>query len=236
MLHTTRKTLERVQCDHDALATAYADHRRFAHLLLDSLCQELVGISLECEILKHRLERNASAAAPGVTAISRSILRAMDYARDIAQELDPVSERPDGLAPSLYDFARKVSDRRRTRCLFDRRGLLVLVHDPTVATSLYRIAEQLVGEADKRQYSRRLSLRLTLKDAVLKLCIKGDGKGRRAGAPTIPHKSRALLSQRADCIGATLRFDQHPLHGFTMTCSLPHRRGTAILAELRKVP
>jgi signal transduction histidine kinase len=168
-----------------------------------------------------------------VAAISESILRAMGHARDIARQLDPVSDRPDGLAHSLCAFARAVSDGRQADCRFDRRGLLVIVHDAIVAASLYRIGELAVREAIEVEHSRTVVVRLSLEGSVLELCVRGDGQGLRADRKVISAASRARLNHRAESIGATLRFDRNAQRGFTVTCSLPIRRSEELLAERR---
>lgn len=140
-------------------------------------------------------------------------------ARNLAHELYAVPPQPDGLAQALENLAERITTERGINCaLAGERS--VLVHNPAVASHLYRIAQEAVQNALKHSRTMRIDIELTQQAAGLKLRVRDHG----TGFPAQPN-SRGLglhtMDQRARLIGGQLRVGTPPEGGGEVICLVP---------------
>ena len=90
----------------------------------------------------------------------------------MSRGLFPVRLEKDGLLSALEELARTTRDRFKLRCNFKRQGPLA-IENVTVATHLYRIAQEAVSNAIKHSRAARLTISLRELADRLELKVRG---------------------------------------------------------------
>ncbi|HAM73284.1 MAG TPA: hypothetical protein DCM86_16750 [Verrucomicrobiales bacterium] len=215
---TERKALEK-----EILEISDREQRRIGHDLHDSLGQQLTAL----ELLSQALVGKLKTAAPALVEPSREICRQIQYTirttRLLSHGLSPVPLGDDGLMTALGELAAGSDSLGETRCEFQCVGN-ILVPDATVASHLYRIAQEAVNNSLK--HGRATQIRITLRDDPDQYIVAVDDNGRGLGIPLSPQAGMGLriMRYRARLIGAELDLESGPSKGVRITCKLPKRK------------
>jgi two-component system CheB/CheR fusion protein len=124
-----------------------------------------------------------------------------------------------GLAGALRELCGKLEETFHVSCIFDCDSL-VLVHDNTAATHLYRIAQEAISNAIKHGKAKTIIIELALTDRELTLKVRDDGIGfssANLGGSGIGMHSMAY---RARLIGGTLDIQNGARGGTVVTCTI----------------
>jgi signal transduction histidine kinase len=89
-----------------------------------------------------------------------------------------------------------------------------------VATHLYRIAQEAIGNAIKHAQAKSIVLSLKQSDGELTLTVKDNGHGFERGSSVTEGMGLRIMEYRADMIGARLRVDSTIGKGTTVACRL----------------
>jgi signal transduction histidine kinase len=190
--------------------------------LHDGLCQQLIGIEFRNSVLVQQLKKVPAAQAEAAL-IGESIRDVTRQARSLARGLSPVRIETNGLMSALDSLTAN------TAKLFCLAGSFecprpVLVENPTIATHLYRIAQEAIGNAVKHAQAKSIVVSLKQSDGELTLTIKDNGHGfTRQSTGTVGMGLR-IMEYRADMIGAMLRIDSAVGKGTTVACRLKTAR------------
>ncbi|HZE12572.1 MAG TPA: PAS domain S-box protein, partial [Chthoniobacterales bacterium] len=141
------------------IETRENEQRRFSQDLHDGLGQHLVGLAFRISALEQDLVRTQSPLARDAANILQLVNEASEQAHALARGIHPVPMRPDGLFVALQELIEKVCQNVKTNCLFECEEP-VHVYDNTVATHLYRIAQEAITNAMKHSGARTIALRL----------------------------------------------------------------------------
>ena len=95
----------------------------------------------------------------------------------------------------------------------------MLLADSTVATHLYRIAQEAITNAVKHGRAKSIVVNLNSSADRATLTITDDGAGFPAGASGIGGLGLRIMKYRAEMIGASLRIGQADTKGTTVACS-----------------
>ena len=209
-----RKRLER-----EVLEAAERERQRIGQDLHDDLCQHLTGIRFKAALVEKKLGADRERLRDDVAEIIRQLANATDLARAIARGLQPVDPAPGGLMTALQHLVTNTERTFRLSC-HCRFPKPVLLHDPTTATHLYRIAQEAVQNAIKHGRAERIELLLEVQGDRLALTVTDDGHGIQSslsggiGLPTMRH--------RAQLLGGVLEVAPLQGGGTQVVCSLPH--------------
>lgn len=211
---THRKRLEQ-----ELLDISEREQRRFGHDLHDGLGQRLTGLEMLSHALAEELKGHAPALASLAERLNRELRETVTQARLISHSLAPVQLHGDGLMRGLTELAASTSRLPGVTCRFvcDRP---VQVHDLTVATHLYRMAQEAVNNALKHGRARAIDISLTERPDGLELSVVNNG---RAIAPVRrPTGGMGLnvMRYRAEMIGASLAIESGKRKGVKVTCIL----------------
>ena len=128
---------------------------------------------------------------------------AIDKTHKIAGGLCPVDLEANGLMSALMEFSLNISDGLDIACAFmcDKP---VLVHNSSIATNLFRIAQEAVHNAIKHSRAKHIWIRLKQGNGQIIMAVEDDG----IGFPT-PFKSKKtmglyLMKYRAKVINSRL--------------------------------
>lgn len=219
-----RDISERRRLEREVLKVSEEERRRIGQDLHDNLGQLLTGVGLLSRSLARRLEKDDLPAAEEAAKIERLIREADEQARVLARGLVPVDMEAQGLTDALRRLTAHVEDLSEVKCTFREAGTGA-VYDNTVATHLFRIAQEAANNAIKHGQASHIALMLASGPERTRLRIKDDGMG----FPREEHERHETqigglgvrtMNYRARLIGATLDIHSIPGEGTSVTCTL----------------
>ena len=211
---TERKDLERA-----AAEAASREQRRIGLDLHDSLCQELTGISLLWKTVNQSVAAQSLPDAATVREVGRLLVQTIGQARDLAHGLSPVELESNDLGAALKHLGLSTRRLFNVSCVVHCRQRVRLA-DMTVATHLYRVAQEAVTNAIRHGKADRIWISLGRRKDRLTLRVRDNGSGfsrRRIFKPGMGMRS---MRYRAKAIGGLLDVDGGRGTGTTVTLSL----------------
>ena len=125
-----------------------------------------------------------------------------------------------GLMSALQVWAAEVEDLFGISCRFHCKRP-VLIHDDSVATHLYHIAQEAVNNAIKHGEAENILIRLTAGAERGKLLIADDGKGIAKVGALSRGIGLHIMQYRSGMIGGTLEIKRGNAKGTIVTCIFP---------------
>jgi PAS domain S-box-containing protein len=214
---TERKRLER-----EILAVSEREQQRIGQDLHDDLCQRLAGIQLMSDVLQRDLLAKAKPEADQAGLIAARIRDAIANTKNIARGLSPVALESNDLMVALQELAENSAKLFQTICEF-RFDEFVAVDDNTVATHLYRIAQEAVTNAVKHGGARKIVISLVQSEGKCILTITDDGRGFLEPYAKSQGTGLQIMKYRAAAIGASLTVRSAGGGGICVNCSFPER-------------
>jgi len=210
---------ERLELEKEALEAREREQRRFGRDLHDGLGQRLTALELFGQALASDVRSKAPNLQPQVQNLTHQLREAVTEARLLSHGLSPVPLEDDGLMRALEELAMGVRTMTRVQCRF-LCPRPVLLKEVTVATQLYRIAQEAVNNALKHSGAGRVQIRLTQRSPRIVLTVEDDGCGFSGPDGDDMGMGMRVMKYRAEMIGATLEVGPAPRRGLRITCSL----------------
>jgi two-component system NarL family sensor kinase len=161
---------------HRVVTSQEEERSRVSRELHDHICQLLVSIKYQFELVGHRL------AHPGeqpVTAIDKEITalsKAIGEVRRISHDLRPALLDDLGLPSALEHIGNELAQRSGMRVRVTPR-----VHEERLpelqAVSLFRVAQEALRNVERHAQANRIDIQLDEQDDHLVLRITDDGRG-----------------------------------------------------------
>ena len=215
-----RDITERKRLEAAVAAAAEEERGRIARDLHDSLGQQLGGALFLSDLLYRDLKKREAVEGARAEQVHALVVEALDQTRELARGLYPVPPEPDGLMTALQNLAERLARDRRMECTFEADSA-VLLTDQTLATHLYRIAQEAINNTLKHSGSPKLEIHLGRTADTLELTVRDFGKGLPPETPT-SGLGMQTMRHRTHLIGARLRVENAPHGGVRVICSLPH--------------
>jgi len=215
-----REIAERERLDREIATVADRERRRLGQELHDSLCQHLTGTALTAQSLRDKL---AGRFAPEVSEADRVIdyiEQGIDLSRDMARGFFEPELDAEGLDFALRSLAESMSERFQIPCTFSAEES-VRAADSTVATQLYRIAQEAVMNAIKHASPSNVRIQLWKDDGAVILKVDDDGIGFPERLPESQGLGLRLMSHGAGLLGANFKVARNPGGGTSVTCKVP---------------
>jgi len=213
-----RDITERKRLEAAVAAAAEEERGRIARDLHDGLAQQLGGALFLSDLLQRDLKARDALEGPRAGQVHGLVVEALQQARELARGLYPVPPEPEGLMTALQNLADRVTRDRQITCTFDTNAV-VLLPDQTIATHLYRIAQEAVNNALKHGEARQIEVHLHLATDTLQLRVRDFGKGLPQDLPA-HGLGMQTMRHRARLIAAQLTLQNAPDGGVQMECSL----------------
>jgi PAS domain S-box-containing protein len=211
---------DRHRLEHQILEISDREQARIGQDLHDGLCQQLVSLGFD----NHSLEKQLAARTLPEIALVEKMGNALDdaitEARALSRGLFPVQLEADGLSIALQQLAASTQARAGVKCQMDCPQP-VDVRDNTVATHLYRIAQEAVNNAVKHSRARSIAIQLKADSNRIELKISDNGIGVASSLPSSRGMGLHIMNYRARTIGATIKIERGPKYGTVVSCSSP---------------
>ena len=228
-----RESAERQRMAREMLEVSDREQRRIGQDLHDGLGQLLAGMAFLGQALAQKLARQGLAETAEATQLVQLANKAMTWARELVHGLSPVELEGDGFVVALQDLAMQAERLFGITCRVtcDR---LPPMPDHTVATHLYRIAQEAVSNAVKHGQARHVVLALTPGQHSTTLTMDDDGIGFQEGANKPTGMGLRIMHYRASMIGASLAIHSDASSGTTVICEWPHPETTGDDGEMQQ--
>jgi PAS domain S-box-containing protein len=216
---TERKHLEKAILDISA-----REQRRIGQDLHDGLGQHLTGIAFMAKVHEARLAEQNKSEADEAAKIVKLVNEAIHKSRELARGLLPVVSDSQGLMSALQLWATEVEDLFGVSCRFQCERP-VLIHDDSIATHLYHIAQEAVNNAIKHGNAQKILIHLSAEQGQGTLAIKDDGKGIAENPSGTQGMGLHIMNYRAGMIGGVLEVRPDRSRGTVVTCLSPVKHG-----------
>lgn len=197
------------------------EQARLGQEIHDGLCQQLVSLAFDANSLERELNECALPQAQIAARIAKFLDKAITEARQLARGLFPIRLDAQGLPSALEELARATRERFGVDCTF-RASQTAAAANKTMATHLYRIAQEAVTNAIRHGKARSIRLQLDDADERLELRVEDDGQGITAGkAVDSDGLGLHIMDYRARTIGGTFSFGPGAGGGISVCCCVP---------------
>lgn len=218
-----RDITERKRLEKEILEISDREQRRVGQDLHDGLCQHLAGIELMSQALAKKLTPKSKACARQIHQIASHVRDAISHTRSLARGLSPVTIESEGLMSALNELAADTEKNFQVQCRFDFHES-VAISDHSVATHLFRIAQEAVSNAVQHGKAKRILITLRETRGRILLKISNNGKGFPKQTSKITGMGLRIMQSRAGMIGGTIAIERNKDHGVDVICAIPLNR------------
>jgi two-component system CheB/CheR fusion protein len=213
-----RDITERKRLEKEILETSDREQRRIGQDLHDGLCQQLAGIELMSEVLAQKLTSKSNAEAARVGEIGAHVRDAISHTRLLARGLSPVTLESEGLMAALHELATNTKKIFNVDCVLECDPPVPL-DDQTVATQLFRIAQEAVSNAIRHGKATRIIIQLKEQHGKITVTVSDNGSGFPKIIPKQKGMGLRIMQSRAGMIGGTLVLESRE-SGAKVTCTV----------------
>jgi PAS domain S-box-containing protein len=221
-----RDITDRVKLEKEILQTSEQESRRIAQDLHDGLGQLLAGAAHLTGALQKDLAAKSLPEVRQLGRIQDVLSMSIAHTRDLARGLHPVEPAPNGLMAALQTLASQTEKLFHVACHFNHRQP-VLIKDNTVATHLFRIAQEAMTNAIKHGNAKRIEISLAGTPERITLAVKDDGAGVPAGHRKTAGMGFRIMRHRAGMIGGSLAIRKEAAGGTAIVCTV-HLSGKSV--------
>ena len=161
---------------HRVVTSQEEERARVSRELHDHICQVLVSIKYQFELVGHRLAHPGNAPVTAIDKEIRALSNAIGEVRRISHDLRPALLDDLGLPAALEHIGNELA--RRTGLTV---SVVAHVHEERLpelqAVSLFRVAQEALRNVEIHARARRVDIRLDDAANTLALCITDDGCG-----------------------------------------------------------
>ena len=215
-----REMTERERLEKEILEISEREQQRIGHDLHDSLCQHLTATAMAGQVLGEKLAARSLPETADAKKIVRLVEDGIALTRNLAHGISPVEMETEGLVTALHELTANISQLSKINCTFECDPP-PLIHNPNMATQLYRIAQEAVNNAVRHGKPKQVVISLASRKGHMELTIEDDG----VGLPDDWQKNRGLgtriMAHRAAMIGGTFSIEPNPTGGTFVKCSIP---------------
>jgi PAS domain S-box-containing protein len=224
-----RDTTERKHLEKTILDISAREQRRIGQDLHDGLGQHLTGIAFMSKVQEQKLAEKGLPEAAEAARIVGLVNEAINTTRELAHGLHPVSPDASGLISALKRWAGEVEKLFHISCRL-RMDEPVLIHDASMSTHLYRIAQEAVNNAIKHGKAKHIVISLLTGSLVAgeeygTLKIENDGAPLPEASANGSGMGMQIMNYRARMIGGSLKVESVEKRGVTISCLFPLAKG-----------
>lgn len=198
-----------------------AERNRIAREIHDNLAQDILGISVQLELVA-RLMPAAAESAKGHLDRARMLVRnSMTEARRYVWDLRSEELRKKDLPAALSDTTKRLTADTGVEAVVDITGPLQPL-PVLVETNLLRIGQEAVNNAVKHAHATRIDVALNFDTRHVRLSVSDNGRGFDPQQQIADgHFGLLGMRERADQIGATLSIESANERGTQIAIDVP---------------
>jgi len=207
---------------HRVVSSQEEERARVSRELHDHICQLLVSIKYQFELVGHRLAHPGDAPVTAIDKEIAALSKAIGEVRRISHDLRPALLDDLGLPAALEHIGNELSQRSGLDVRVSKQ-----VHEERLpelqAVSLFRVAQEALRNVERHASARHIDIRLDDAGDRLELRITDDGVGFDVKNVELS-KDRGIgltnMRERVERNGGTFQLTSHPGHT-ALTASFP---------------
>jgi PAS domain S-box-containing protein len=202
----------------DAVRAAEEERRRIARELHDDTAQRLAAMILRLRVLEKAVEETDLGGA--LEEFREELHQVVDGVRRIARGLRPPELEDVGLEAALRAHVRERTSQGRVRLELGDRGTRL---SEDAALSIYRIAQEALGNALRHSHADVVVLRTAEREGTFVLEVADDGAGFDPSRLADPGAGLGLVGmrERAVAVGGSLEVLSSPGDGTRVRLKVP---------------
>ncbi len=203
-----------------ALQERVDERTRIARELHDTILPELVSASMQLELAR---KASPGAGQSHLLSAAETIERAQRDTRSTVWDLRTGELAGADLPEAIQAYGERHAFARGIRVSVTAAGDLQQL-SPEVATALYRVAQEAIGNAVRHASPQGIRVELAAEGSSVRLSVADDGKGFDPAAGSAGgHWGIQGMHERLKQLRGVLRVDSNPGKGTTVTAIVPCR-------------
>ncbi|HSE15624.1 MAG TPA: two-component regulator propeller domain-containing protein [Pyrinomonadaceae bacterium] len=198
-----------------------AERSRIAREIHDNLAQDILGISVQLELVA-RLMPAAAETAKGHLDRARILVRnSMTEARRYVWDLRSQELQKKDLPAALRDTTKRLTNESNVEAVVEVAGPLRPL-PPEVETNLLRIGQEAINNAVKHAHANRIDVALNFDTRSVRLSIRDDGRGFDPSEQVADgHFGLIGMRERAAQVGGALSIQSAQERGTEIVVDVP---------------
>ena len=198
-----------------------AERNRIAREIHDNLAQDILGISVQLELVA-RLMPAAAETAKGHLDRARMLVRnSMTEARRYVWDLRSQELQKKDLPAALRDTTKRLTAESNVETVVEVAGLMRPL-PVEVETNLLRIGQEAINNAVKHARANRIEVGLNFDTRNVRLSVRDNGRGFDPSEQIADgHFGLLGMRERAEQIGGVLSIDSAPERGTQIAVEVP---------------
>ncbi len=221
-LETNRQELRRLTAQ--LLRVQEEERQRVSRDLHDDVNQRLAMLTVDVATLEGQLPGGSEAVGRGLRSIQDRLAELSDDVRHLAYEYHPSILDDLGLAIALQRLVDEFALRSGITGSFKHDNVSTALPQP-VASCLYRIAQESLGNIVKHAKASRVEVVLSQERDGISLSVRDDGKGFSSDNLNSRSPGLGLISmkERVRLVNGSLRIESEPGCGTRLQVWVPAR-------------
>ena len=195
-------------------AAVAAERQRMARELHDAVTQTLFSANLIADVIPRIWKRNPEEGLQSLEELHQLTRGALAEMRTLLLEMRPESLERSDIKSLLTQLADAFVGRVRVPVSVMIQGDCELTHE--VKLVFYRVAQEALNNIAKHSGARQVDLHLECHPGHMNLIIKDDGLGFDPDTITPDHLGIAIMRERANSVGASLKIESQAGQGTTV--------------------
>jgi ligand-binding sensor domain-containing protein/signal transduction histidine kinase len=199
------------------------ERNRIAREIHDNLAQEILGVSVQLEIVARLMASSTDAARTHLDRARSLVRSSIAEARRYVWDLRSQSLEDRDLPAALSEMTRRLTAGSNVQTQFQVGGTFRPL-PAQVENNLLRIGQEAVNNAVRHARARTISVNLTFDAESVRLSVSDDGRGfdpRDHSNGSDGHFGIVGMRERAEEVGGSVRIESHPGEGSEVSVSIP---------------
>jgi ligand-binding sensor domain-containing protein/signal transduction histidine kinase len=204
-------------------AAVLAERNRIAREIHDNLAQEMLGISVQLEVVARTMPASASVAKTHLDRVRLLVRHGIAEARRYVWDLRSQALDKNDLPAALSETARRLTAETSVQAKVEVAGTFRPLSD-LIEGNLLRIGQEAINNAVRHAQARNVLINLKFEARRVQLSVRDDGVGfDQQVSPNGEARHFGLMGmrERAEQIGGTLKIDSRPNEGTEVMVDAP---------------
>lgn len=215
-----RFRLQRVESQ---FAAVLAERNRMAREIHDNLAQEMLGISVQLEVVARTMPADAELARTHLDRVRMLVRHGIAEARRYVWDLRSQVLDENDLPAALIDTARRLTTDTSVSAKVEVTGTFRVL-SPLIEGNLLRIAQEALNNAVTHAQARNILVNLKFDANRVQLIVRDDGRGfnyQESMSGDAKHFGLVGMEERAARIGGILKVDSRVGEGTEVLADVP---------------
>ncbi|HMG73437.1 MAG TPA: two-component regulator propeller domain-containing protein [Pyrinomonadaceae bacterium] len=215
-----RFRLKRVELQ---FAAVLAERNRIAREIHDNLAQEMLGISVQLEVVARTMPASAELARTHLDRVRMLVRHGIAEARRYVWDLRSQALDQNDLPAALSETARRLTTETAVSVKMKVSGIFRPL-SPLIEGNLLRIGQEAINNAVRHAQARNILINLKFEERRVQLSVRDDGHGfdyQESTNGDAKHFGLVGMQERAVRIGGTLKVDSRAGEGTEVLVDVP---------------